>query len=51
MKLSDFVAEYLEQNGVGICFMVSGGAELHVLYNKRIKNISFDQLIEYSFSF
>lgn len=43
MKLSDFVAEYLEQNGVGICFMVSGGAVLHIIdsikVNSKIKII------------
>ena len=31
MKLSDFVAKYLENEGVEICFMVSGGAVLHLL--------------------
>ena len=31
MKLSDFVAEYLELKGVQVCFMVSGGAVLHLI--------------------
>jgi acetolactate synthase-1/2/3 large subunit len=31
MKLSDFVADYLEINGVEVCFMVSGGAVLHLI--------------------
>lgn len=31
MKLSDFVAKFLEENEVGACFMVSGGAVLHIL--------------------
>jgi len=31
MKLSDFVAEYLELNDVRACFMVSGGAVLHLI--------------------
>jgi acetolactate synthase-1/2/3 large subunit len=31
MKLSDFVAQYLEKNGVDVCFMVSGGAVLHII--------------------
>lgn len=31
MKLSDFVASYLEENRVKTCFMVSGGAVLHIL--------------------
>jgi len=31
MKLSDYVAEFLEKNNVGACFMVSGGAVLHIL--------------------
>jgi acetolactate synthase-1/2/3 large subunit len=31
MKLSDFVADYLEMNGVEVCFMVSGGAVLHLI--------------------
>ena len=41
MKLSDFVAQYLEKNGVGVCFMVSGGAVLHIIdsieRNSKIK--------------
>jgi acetolactate synthase-1/2/3 large subunit len=31
MKLADYVANFLEENGVGACFMVSGGAVLHLL--------------------
>ena len=31
MKLSDFVGKFLEENQVGACFMVSGGAVLHIL--------------------
>jgi len=31
MKLADYVAEFLEKNEVGACFMVSGGAVLHLL--------------------
>lgn len=31
MKLSDFVASFLEENSVDKCFMVSGGAVLHIL--------------------
>ena len=31
VKLTDFVAEYLENEGVEVCFMVSGGAVLHLL--------------------
>lgn len=31
MKLADYVAEFLEKNQVGACFMVSGGAVLHLL--------------------
>ena len=38
MKLSDFVAEYLEQNGVGICFMVSGGAVLHIIDSIKVNS-------------
>jgi len=43
VKLSDFVVDYLEKNGVEICFMVSGGAVLHLLdsvdRNSKIKII------------
>jgi acetolactate synthase-1/2/3 large subunit len=31
MKLSDYVANFLEVNNVGACFMVSGGAVLHLI--------------------
>jgi acetolactate synthase-1/2/3 large subunit len=31
VKLTDFVAKYLENMGVEVCFMVSGGAVLHLL--------------------
>jgi acetolactate synthase-1/2/3 large subunit len=31
VKLTDFVAGYLEENGIEACFMVSGGAVLHIL--------------------
>ena len=41
MKLTDFVAKYLENMGVEVCFMVSGGAVLHLLdsieRNSKIK--------------
>ena len=44
MKLSDFIVEFLEQNGVDIVFELCGGSIIHILdslrKNKGIKIVS-----------